>query len=396
MWKLLQLVLMGLLLWTVYAQLGRITWLLPLALLCFSAFNLVAVWMLRSRPASIAPYCHRPIFREYLRMVCFFSGDQLPDSHTAASTSNQFLLRTSKDMQTACVRAKRSIRGYDDVVDDVLARTYENHVLCKGRKKTSWKGPLASFLLVGGEGTGKRFFARVLAKLLYQGGRFISFDCAQLSVAELVGSKSSSGELIGAIRRHPYSLVLFEHVERCAPESLRFIAHLLSAGSLHDPSTDQDVSCSGMLVVFTTTRETEMLDELARQGLVESVWQQRAAEVLCDKLALDNKFLSALTGILLFGPPSDQVKAEVAALLMVQECQAHGVELTNVDAEILATQVIQCDATSGFSLMPKQIQRLLRKPLLVASDQEQRLLSLRVHRNRSQPHVLSLTESTKR
>ena len=126
------------------------------------------------------------------------------------------------------------------------------------------------------------------------------------------------------------------------------------------------------------------LSEMAQQMLDRKTSAQRAAEILCDKLALDNKLVGALTGIFQLDPPSDQVKAEVAALLMAQECQAHGVELTNVDAEILAIQVIQCDETSGFSLMPKQIQRLLRRPLLAASDQGQRSLSLRVHRNQSQ------------
>ena len=396
MWKLLQVVLLALLVWTVYVHLGRITWLLPLALLSVSLLNVLTVWMLRSRPGSIGPYSHRPFAKEYLRVVCFFSGDQLPTSHRASGMSDRCLLQSSKDVPAACIRAKQVICGYDDIVDDIFARTFENHVLSKGRKGTSWKGPLASFLLVGGEGTGKRLLARVLAKLLFQDGRIESFDCAQLSAEILLGTTSSNGGLIGAIRHHPHSLVLFEHVDRCKPEILRILTQLLSTGSLRDPRRDQDVSFSGTLIVFTTTRETEMLGDLEKQGHVESVWQQRAAEILGDKLALDNKLLGALTAIFLVDAPSDHVKAAVAALLMIQECQAHGIELTNVDAEILAIQAIQCDETSGFSLMPQQIQRLLRKPLLAASDQGQGLLSLRVHRHEGVSLTLSHYESTER
>ncbi|MCA9259565.1 MAG: hypothetical protein KDA61_10220, partial [Planctomycetales bacterium] len=73
-----------------------------------------------------------------------------------------------------------------------------------------------------------------------------------------------------------------------------------------------------------------------------------------------------------------RVKAEVVALLMKKECSDHGIELSNVDPEILAMQVIQLDDASGFRLAPQRVKKLLRKPLVAAALERPPSLSLRV------------------
>ena len=88
--------------------------------------------------------------------------------------------------------------------------------------------------------------------------------------------------------------------------------------------------------------------------------------------------LSAVTDICYCEPPTDRVKAEVVALLMKKECRDHGIELSNVDPEILATQVIQLDDASGFRLAPQRVKKLLRKPLVAAAPERPPSLSLRV------------------
>ena len=76
--------------------------------------------------------------------------------------------------------------------------------------------------------------------------------------------------------------------------------------------------------------------------------------------------------------PDDRVKSEVIALLLNQECEAHCAELSHVDPEIIATQVLQLDEAYGFGPAPQLVKKLLRKPLVAAAEGNHKLLSLRV------------------
>ena len=120
------------------------------------------------------------------------------------------------------------------------------------------------------------------------------------------------------------------------------------------------------------------MEALASAGLGEAIFHQRAIEVLLEETQIDHGLVSAVTDICYCAPPTDRVKAEVVALLMKKECSDHGIELSNVDPEILATQVIQLDDASGFRLAPQRVRKLLRKPLVAAAPERPPSLSLRV------------------
>ena len=82
------------------------------------------------------------------------------------------------------------------VIDTVLSRIYENQTLGRARRGTRAGSPLASFLLVGPEGVGKRYLMRVIAKLLYGSSTIEVFDCERLTAATLIGTKDRDGVLL--------------------------------------------------------------------------------------------------------------------------------------------------------------------------------------------------------
>ncbi len=378
MWKLLQSVMIGLIVWMIYAQLGRIFWLLPLALMTFAAINATTVWILRARPASVERQIRRWPIEKYVRLVCFFSGDQIPGGDGSTDTGRTQLLQTRRDFQTAAHRAKQFVRGHESIIDEMLVKTHENHALQRRKRSTRREGALASFLLVGDEGIGKRYLTRVLARLMYRDGAIEMFDGAKVTVATLIGDQSGEGELLSSVNARPDCIVFVEHIEQSTPDVQDVLSEVIQHGKLGSTHCDRETSFSNALIVMSTTSCTRDFSTFLDVQFSNAEWQQRALAALAQETPLDHKLLGSLTGIFALSKPTDETRAEVYALLMKQECKAHDIELAHVDPEILATLVVQYDDANGFGLAPQQVKRLLRQPLIAASDAGQQLLSLRV------------------
>jgi hypothetical protein len=378
--RVLQIATFALLAWFVYSQLNRLTWLFVLALMLSACLNALTVWMVRARPAQLASLSRRRFIDRYVRFVCFFSGDQAPSDAAVGGAVKRLLLHSAKDFQVAGYRARQILRGHDHVVDGVLSAIHQNHRLRNNRKGGTGKGPLASFLLVGNEGIGKRYLTRVLAKLLYRSGGVEVFDCDRLAVDSLVGTKSTDGDLLEAVGAQPCSVVLFERVERASADIQSILSKLLATGKLRRPGSDADVSFANAVIVLTTSRAVSSLAAIDETELSPGAWHARAMELVRDESLIDRGVLSALTDIHYMRSPDSRTRAEVVALLMKKECSDHDVRLTHVDAAVLATQVLRFSDTEGFAMAPQQVQKLLSKPLVAATENKQKALSLRVRR----------------
>lgn len=387
--SILRIVCYVMLAWFVISLLGRLNWFLLLLITLLALANVAVVWMLREHRTALANACRRKLPRHYVGWVCFFTGEQLPLDTKPHANCSEVLLRTRRDFEIAGMRAKQIVRGHDDVIDQTLSRIFENQVLRKSRRQGDLNGPLASFLLVGLDGVGKRHLLRVLSKLLYGIGAVEVFDCGRLTADILTGTKDREGELLEIVRRHPHRLILFENIEKAAPDVSQLIVQLLTTGNLRQPGAKTPVSFQESTVALATTKASIALATLAGVPVGDAAQHQRAIELIGDETQIDRALLSAVTDVCLFQPPSDLVKAEVVALAMQKECTAHNIDLSHVDPEIVATQVMQIEDSSGFQLVPQHVKKLLRKPLVAVTPQQHESLSLRV---RSHEHLI-FTES---
>jgi hypothetical protein len=163
------------------------------------------------------------------------------------------------------------------------------------------------------------------------------------------------------------------------------LVEIMTTGRLAQAGAAAKVSLADVTLAVTTSRACGFLEELASAGLGEAVFRQRAIEILGEETSIDHGLLGAVTEICFCAPPTDRVKAEVVALLMKRECRDHGIELSSVDPEILATQVIQLEDAAGFRLAPQRVTNLLRKPLLAATPERPAALSLRVRTRAARP-----------
>ena len=256
-----------------------------------------------------------------------------------------------------------------------------NRLRCARRRDRSTQPPLASFLLVGGPGVGKRYLSRVVARLLYRNGSALVFDCDRVTPETLFGTKGAPGDLLESVGLQPFQVIIFDGIEGGSPDLIQVLSAILTQGGYRSSNTDKTISFQNTVVVMTTSKATAALGALGEKSLSEAAWHRQAVDIVATETLIDHALLNAVSDVLVCHSPTDLVKAEVVALLMKKECSALGVTLSQVDPDILASQVLQIDDATGFGLVPECIKRLLRKPLVAATQNNHKLLSLKVRRS---------------
>ena len=386
--KILQALFVVMLAWYVFSILGRWHWLFAFLLVIVSVANVVTVWMLRENRATLVKLCVKPFVKKYVAGICYLTGQQVPLDERPGATDESLLLRTNRDFEVASARAKQIVRGHDEVLDRMLSRISENMTLRKSRRHSKSLGPVASFLLLGDEGIGKRYLARVVSKLLYRSGRVEVFECDRITPESLIGIKGRPGDLLELVRKEPFQLLIFERIEKAPAGVASVLSQLLSTGQLMQPGAESPVLFHHAAIVFTSAASDSVAD-LDDQVLGQSAWQQRVIDYLSDERQLDRGLLGAIDEVRLCESPTDEVKAEVISLLLQKECRAHGIELSHVDPIILGTLVLQIDDAAGFAHAPNRIKKLLSRPIVAAAADEHDSLSLRVATD-SHPSQLSM------
>src|SRR5207237_6309274 len=167
--------------------------------------------------------------------------------------------------------------------------------------------PLASFMFLGPTGVGKTELARALAGFLFDDEHaLIRIDMSEYmekhSVARLIGAPpgyvgyEEGGQLTEAVRRRPFSVVLFDEIEKAAPGVFNVLLQVLDDGRLTD-GQGRTVAFKNTLILLTTNRGSEYLASLPEGQAVDAVRGQVMEAV---RAAFRPEFLNRLDEILLF------------------------------------------------------------------------------------------------
>lgn len=152
---------------------------------------------------------------------------------------------------------KESIIGQNEAVDAVVRTLTRSRLSMIEKKK-----PIGSFLFLGPSGVGKTYLAKLIAKDYFgDENAMIRFDMSEFmekfSVSKLIGSPAGyvgfeeGGGLTEAVRRKPYSVVLFDEIEKASPDVLNILLQILDEGQLKD-SKGRMIDFKSTIIVMTS------------------------------------------------------------------------------------------------------------------------------------------------
>jgi ATP-dependent Clp protease ATP-binding subunit ClpC len=242
------------------------------------------------------------------------------------------------------------------------------------------KRPSGSFIFLGPSGVGKTELAKTLAEFLFgDEDALIALDMSEYmekhTVSRLVGSPpgyvgyEEGGQLTEAVRRKPFSVVLFDEVEKAHTDVFNTLLQILEEGRLTD-SQGRSVDFRNTVLIMTSNLGTQDLRK-ATLGFTksdEAVTYERMKEKVNDALKAHFRpeFLNRIDDTIVF---HELTKSEVTQIvdLMIRrlqsqlESQGIGLELTQEAKVYLAEKGY--DATLGARPLRRAIQRLIEDPL---------------------------------
>jgi ATP-dependent Clp protease ATP-binding subunit ClpB len=169
--------------------------------------------------------------------------------------------------------------------------------------------PLASFLFLGPTGVGKTELARALAEFLFDNEQaMVRIDMSEYmekhTVSRLIGAPpgyvgyDEGGQLTEAVRRHPYSVVLLDEIEKAAPEVFNVLLQLLDDGRLTD-GQGRTVDFKNTVIIMTSNIGDRWLHQLDNQDEEEI---QREVRQRLREEGLRPEFVNRIDEIIIFHP----------------------------------------------------------------------------------------------
>jgi ATP-dependent Clp protease ATP-binding subunit ClpC len=240
--------------------------------------------------------------------------------------------------------------------------------------------PSGSFIFLGPSGVGKTELAKTLAEFLFGDDQaLIQLDMSEYmekhTVSRLVGSPpgyvgyEEGGQLTEAVRRKPFSVVLFDEIEKAHPDVFNTLLQILEEGRLTD-AQGRTVDFRNTVLIMTSNLGTQDLRKAA-MGFTkadEAVSYERMKEKVNDALKVHFRpeFLNRIDDIIVFHELSKEEVTQIVDLMIrrVREqlkSQGLGLELTDGAKALLADEGY--DPTMGARPLRRAIQRLVEDAL---------------------------------
>ena len=215
---------------------------------------------------------------------------------------------------------KARIIGQDQAVDAVVAAIRRSKVRLSEKKRP------ASFIFVGPTGVGKTELSKVLAEELFDNkvDPLIRVDMSEYmekhTVSRLIGSPpgyvgfDEAGQLTERVRRRPYSVVLFDEIEKAHPDVMNILLQILDEGRITD-AQGRTVNFENTVIIMTSNAGSS--DKTAVVGFNKTpldISRERALNALSQFLRPE--FLARVDEVVVFNPLSEDALCRIADLMM--------------------------------------------------------------------------------
>ena len=209
---------------------------------------------------------------------------------------------------------KKEVVGQDQAIKQVARAIKRNKAgLSSGQR------PIGSFLFLGPTGVGKTETAKALSRFLFDSEKsLIRFDMSEYmekhSVSRLVGAApgyvgyEEGGQLTEAVRRKPYSVLLFDEVEKAHSDVFNLLLQVLDDGRLTD-NKGVTVDFSNTIIILTSN--------IGAQKIADAQTQEEKEEAVNEEIKryFKPEFINRLDGVVIYNPlQKDDVKKIVSIL----------------------------------------------------------------------------------
>ncbi len=261
------------------------------------------------------------------------------------------------------VKLKEHIKGQDEAVSLVAKAIKCNRAGISGRSRP------ASFLFVGPTGVGKTELVKQLANQLFDTvDPLIRFDMSEFmekhAVSRLVGSPpgyvgyDEAGQLTEKVRRKPYSVVLFDDIEKAHPDVMNILLQILDEGKIND-AQGRTVNFENTVIAMTSNAgSSDKVGQTGFGGTIADMSKEKTMRAL--NSFLRPEFLARVDEVVVFDPLGEETLKDIAQLMLteyVKPMAQKGISLTWTD-EVLA---LICKKAQGGKFGARDIRRVIRK-----------------------------------
>ena len=267
-------------------------------------------------------------------------------------------------------RLKQRVIGQDVAIEHVA-----NAIRRSRAGLSDPKRPIGSFIFLGPTGVGKTELARALAEFLFDDEHaMVRIDMSEYmekhSVSRLIGAPpgyvgyEEGGQLTEAIRRRPYAVVLFDEIEKAAPDVFNVFLQIMDDGQLTD-GKGRRVDFKNTIIIMTSNIGAQFL---STTNLTTPEAFEKASTHVMDALRQHFKpeFLNRVDDIVLFNPLGKEQLSKIVELQLegVRRLLADrriSLELSDAAKDVIFTQGY--DPAYGARPLKRAIQKLVQDPL---------------------------------
>lgn len=277
---------------------------------------------------------------------------------TAAHVQKVVSTRTKVPVEQVEGQEKEKLLNMEQILQERIVGQHEAiselaNALRRARSGIrSEKRPIGSFLFLGPTGVGKTETTKALANVYFGSDKQMTrFDMSEFQeihgINRLIGDTDTNtgGLLTEAVITNPFSLILFDELEKAHPRILDLFLQVLDEGRLTD-ALGRTVSFTNTIIIATSNAGAELIRQMVRAGKNPAEAQEEVLDYLQKQGIFRPEFLNRFDAVIIFRPLSEGELREVATLLL-RELNSR---LKEKDIQVNITpELAEAVARGGFS-----------------------------------------------